>query len=133
MSKFLVLRDTISCGFPSPASDYAEASLDLHELLIEHKSATFFVRVQGDSMINAGILDGDLLIVDRSIQPENNSIVIAVIEGDYTVKRLKKEGDEVLLVPENDLYKPIKLMPDTDVSFWGVVIHAIHTFKSRAK
>lgn len=128
-----LLLSKIPCGFPSPASDHIETTLDLNEFLIYHQSATFFVRVEGDSMINAGILDGDLLIVDRSIKPEDGSIVVAIIEGEFTVKRLRINSNGNYLYPENDSYQPIKINADLSTSFWGVVIHAIHSFTKERK
>jgi len=99
--KLPLFLSSVKAGFPSPADDFVETRLDLNEYLIDHPEATFFVRVSGDSMIRAGIHTGDILIVDRSLEPKNNDIVIAIIDGEFTVKRLKKYGDRVFLVPEN--------------------------------
>ena len=116
---------SISAGFPSPADDYLEEKLNLHQHLIKHPSATFFVRVKGDSMIGAGIYSGDLLIVDRSLIPQNRQIIVAVVNNEFTIKRLQIEKDHCLLLPENPLYQSIKVS-DESFSIWGVVIYNIH-------
>lgn len=120
-------QDAISAGFPNQATEEVEDTLDLNELLIRKPAATFFLRVTGNSMINAGIFDGDILIVDRSIAPISGKIVIAAINGELTVKRLFKKGDTVQLVAENDAYHPIEITADTDLHIWGVVINVIHS------
>ena len=117
----------VQAGFPSPADDHIENRLDLNEYLIKKPSATFFIRVVGDSMSGAGIHDGDLLVVDRSLTPRDGSVVIAVLCGDLTVKRIRVRDGRVLLVPDNDAYPPIE--PEEDFQIWGVVAHAIHTVK----
>ncbi len=116
----------VSAGFPSPADDYIETALDLNEHLIKHPAATFFVRVTGDSMINAGIYDRDVLIVDRSLSAKQNDIVIAVLNGELTVKRLKTEGDVLYLLPENPDFSPIKVTKSMSFTIWGVVTTVIH-------
>ncbi|RLD60275.1 MAG: LexA family transcriptional regulator [Bacteroidetes bacterium] len=118
--------DTISAGFPSPADDYIEEKLDLNKHLIIHPEATFYVKAKGNSMMNIGIFEGDILIVDRSIQPVNNSIVIAVINGEFTVKRINKSDDKFYLIPENDNFSPIEITESMDFKIWGVVTNAIH-------
>jgi DNA polymerase V len=120
-----LVEATISAGFPSPADDYSEARLDLNKELITNESATFYARVRGDSMTLAGISDGDLLIIDKSKTPVNGSIVVCLIDGDFTVKRLNKKGNEFYLMPENDNYQPIKIKPENDVTIWGVVTYTI--------
>ena len=117
----------ISAGFPSPADDHLEKRLDLNSYLIKHPAATFFVRVSGDSMINAGINDNDILIVDRSLKPSHGKIVIAVVDGQMTVKRLYKRSGKLILMPENTLYKPIEIKEDMNIEIWGVVVTAIHS------
>lgn len=117
---------SVKAGFPSPAEDYAEQHLDLNTHLIQHPAATFFLRVSGDSMVKAGIFNGDLLIVDRSLEPVHGKIVIAAINGELTVKRLHKSIEGVFLVAENDAYAPIALQESDHVQLWGVVTHAIH-------
>jgi DNA polymerase V len=117
----------ISAGFPSPADDYIENALDLNEHLIKHPAATFFVRVAGDSMTGAGINSGDILIVDRSVTAVNRSIIVAVLNGEFTVKRLVKRGSALQLFPENPAYDPIEITKGSEFEVWGVVMHVIHT------
>ena len=117
----------ISAGFPSPADDHLEKTLDLNSHLIKHPAATFFVRVNGDSMINAGIHDNDILIVDRSLKPSHGKIVIAVVDGQMTVKRLYKQSGKLILMPENKNFKPIEVTEDMSIEIWGVVVTAIHS------
>ena len=121
-----LFASSVSCGFPSPADDHCEEKLDLNDLLVRHPSATFFLRAQGDSMKNAGISSGDMLIVDRSISPKNGTIVVAVINSELTVKRLRTKGKRVFLTPENDDYPEIELKRENQVHFWGVVSYVIH-------
>lgn len=118
---------TVSAGFPSPAEDYIEKNLDLNEYLIKHPSATFFVRADGNSMSNAGIHSGDILIVDRALEPADNKIIIAVLNGELTVKRIRKVKDACYLVPEHDEYEPIAVTEEMDFQVWGVVTHVIHS------
>ncbi len=118
----------IEAGFPSPADDYLEGKLDLNKHLIERPAATFFLRVSGDSMTGAGIYPGDILIVDRSIPPSDGMIVIAVVDGELTVKRLYQRHGRVRLLPENPDYQPIEIDTGQDMHVWGVVIHAVHSF-----
>ena len=118
----------VSAGFPSPAEDFIESGLDFNAFLIEHPAATFCVRVKGDSMINAGIYPGSILIVDRSLNPRPGSIVLAVLDGEFTVKRLKREQGRVWLCPENPDYPPVEITAGRDFAVWGVVVHAIRTF-----
>jgi len=115
----------ISAGFPSPAEDFIERKLDLNEYLIKNPAATFFVKVSGQSMINAGIHDGDILVVDRSLDAANNKIVIGVVNGEFTVKRLLKKNNKLFLVPENPDFKPIEINEAMDASIWGVVTYTI--------
>ena len=115
----------ISAGFPSPADDYLETRLDLNKELISNQSATFYARVKGDSMYLAGIADGDLLIIDKSKIPRNGSVVVCLIDGEFTVKRLVKQANNLYLMPENPDFKPIKLKSQNDVKIWGVVTYTI--------
>ena len=119
-----LILSRISAGFPSPAEDYAESSIDLNEELISNKQATFFVRVVGNSMKDANIKEGDVLIVDKSKDPVNNNIVIAVLEGEFTVKRLKIKGEKIFLQPENEEFEPIEVK--SELIIWGVVTYIIH-------
>ena len=121
-----MFTEQVPAGFPSPADDYLEGNLDLNKYLIQHPVATYFVRVTGDSMIGAGIYSGDILIVDRSLEPLNRKVVIAIVNGELTVKRLIRKSDKVILMPENDRYKPIEIKDETDLEIWGVVTSVIH-------
>lgn len=116
----------IQAGFPSPADDFVETALDLNEHLIKHPAATFFVRVVGDSMIGAGIHSGDLLLVDRSLQVTDNKIVIAYINGEFTVKRIVLRDKKCCLIAENENYEPIEITPEMNFEIWGVVTYVIH-------
>ncbi|MCP4715561.1 MAG: translesion error-prone DNA polymerase V autoproteolytic subunit [Deltaproteobacteria bacterium] len=116
----------VPAGFPSPAEDYIDATLDLNDYLIKHPAATFFMRVEGESMVNAGIHDGDILIVDRSLEPDDGRVVVAVVGGDMTVKRISKRGGRILLVPENDAYAVLEVAEDRECWIWGVVTNVIH-------
>lgn len=121
----------VAASFPSPADDYVDRPLDLNELLIRHQSATFFVRAQGDSMTGAGIHDGDLMVVDRALEPVNGHIVVAALNGELTVKQFFRRGRRLRLVAANDRYPPIEVTPETEVVVWGVVTHVIHTLAGR--
>jgi len=116
----------VSAGFPSPPGDYLEGKLDLNAHIIKNPPATFFVRVSGDSMTGAGIYPDSILVVDRSEEPKSGKIIIAVINGELTVKRLHKGRDAVQLLPENPNYLPIHITPEMDFSIWGVVTYVIH-------
>lgn len=116
----------VSAGFPSPAADYIQKTLDLNELLVQHPASTFFVRVKGTSMIDAGLHDGDLLIVDRSLQAKHRSVVLAILNSDFTVKRFLKTKAGIFLKPENPSYAPIAITEDMDFEVWGVVTDIIH-------
>ncbi|RZJ52936.1 MAG: translesion error-prone DNA polymerase V autoproteolytic subunit [Flavobacterium sp.] len=118
----------ISAGFPSPADDFIELSIDLNREFIKHKDTTYFARVKGYSMKNVGINDGDLLIIDKSLEPQNNRIAVCQIDGDFTVKRIKIEKDIIWLVAENEDYEPIKVTPENNFVIWGIVIHSIKSF-----
>jgi DNA polymerase V len=122
-----LFSSVVSCGFPSPADDYIDRSLDLNEHLIKHPAATFYVRASGNSMIGAGIHSGDLLIVDRALEPKDGSIIVAVIEGELTVKRLRKRQGVISLAPENPEFQTLFPSDETDFTVWGVVIHVIHS------
>ncbi len=118
----------VPAGFPSPVDDHLEDAIDLNEHLVQHPAATFFVRVQGDSMIGAGIHHGDLLVIDRSLEPKLGSIVVAVIDGELTVKRLKIEDNRVWLMPENPAYPPLEIREGMELVIWGVVAHSVRSF-----
>jgi DNA polymerase V len=118
----------VAAGFPSPADDYMEDYLDLNQLLISEKESTYLVRVKGESMINIGIFPKDLLIVDRSRDPIDGDIVIAVLDGELTVKRLEKRGHRIALVAENKKFPPIVVREDQEFLVWGIVTHCIHSY-----
>jgi DNA polymerase V len=120
-----VIRQRIPAGFPSPAAEYAESSLDLNDYLITHKAATFLFTVVGNSMAKAGILDGDKVVVDRSIAPRHGHIVIAMLNAEYTIKRLYMRGGIIELRPENSDYQPIQLSGEDELQIWGVVTGSI--------
>jgi DNA polymerase V len=115
----------VHAGFPSPAGDYTEQTLDLNELVISNPTATFYVRVAGDSMKDACIEEGDILVVDRSLHAAPNAIVIALLTGAFTVKRLDLPGKHVFLLPANRLYKPLKVSEHLEFQVWGVVTYCI--------
>jgi len=127
--KLPMFLESVSAGFPSPADDYIEGKLDLNDYLIRNPSSTFYVRVTGESMIHAGIHSGDLLIVDRSITPKNNNIVIAVINGELLVKRIRIEKNEIKLVAENPKFKSITINNEMSFEVWGVVTNVIHPLR----
>ena len=123
-----LLNDSVSAGFPSPADDYKEENIDLNEHLISNPFSTFFLRVKGDSMINAGIKDKDLIIVDKSLIAKPGDIVIAMIDGEFTIKRLSIKNDELYLKAENHNYPDFKFKNHINVQIWGVVIYSIHSY-----
>ena len=125
-----IFVDSVSAGFPSPATDYMESKLDLNEYLIKHPAATFIVKAKGPSMTDAGILSGDLLIVDRSIDPKSNNIVIASIFGDLTVKKLQKKEKSLFLLSANSDYPSIEVKEEMECFIWGVVTYIIHESNS---
>jgi DNA polymerase V len=118
-------EEGISAGFPSPADDFKETRISLDRELVKNKEATFYARVDGDSMIGAGLEDGDLLVIDRSLNPENGKIAICLVDGEFTVKRIKKEKNKLYLMPENKKYKPIELREENELIIWGVVEYVI--------
>ncbi len=121
----LPLLEGVQAGFPSPAADFIDLSIDLNRHLIKHPSATFYARAKGDSMKDAGIFDGDLLIVDKSIEPTDGKIAICYIDGEFTVKRIKIDKDELWLMPSNAAYQSIQMREGNSLSIWGIVTHVI--------
>lgn len=115
----------ISAGFPSPADDFKQERLSLDDMLVTNKLATFYARVSGQSMINAGLNDNDLLVIDRSLEPKNNKIAVCFLDGEFTVKRLRVEKDGVWLQPENSNYKPIQITEENEFVIWGIVTNVI--------
>jgi DNA polymerase V len=121
-----LFEGNVPAGFPSPAADYEESSLDLNKYLVKNPAATYFVRVSGESMTGAGIFPGDMLIVDRSLDAKNGSVVIAALDGELMVKRIRIKGSHVSLASENERYKPIDVSGQEDFAIWGVVTNVIH-------
>ena len=126
--KIPLLTDSVSAGFPSPADDHIEENIDLNEHLISNPFSTFFLRVKGDSMINAGIKDKDLIIVDKSLIAKPGNIIIAMIDGEFTIKRLSIKNDELYLKAENHNYPDFRFKNHINVQIWGVVIYSIHSY-----
>ena len=118
--------ERVAAGFPSPADDYVEVGIDLNEQLIRHPTSTFFLRVSGESMLGAGIHHGDLLVVDRSLDPRPGRVVVAVLDGEFTLKRLVQHQAGLRLEAANPAYPPLELHRCGDVQIWGVAIHVIH-------
>lgn len=127
-----LLTHRLSAGFPSPAADYAEEGLDLNSYLVNHKAATFMFTVKGDSMIGANIVEGDKVVVDCSLRPRHKDIIVAVVAGEYTIKRLYKYRGRIELQPENPAYQPIVLQEDTQLEVWGVVVGVVRRYSPRA-
>jgi len=125
--KLPLYSSKVSAGFPSPADDFIDKTLDLNDLVIKHPQATFFVRVSGSSMINAGIKDGDILVIDKSLEPIEGKIVIANVDGEFVLKRIRKKGGKLYLYPENSDFNPIEIKEGMECEIWGVVTYVIHT------
>ena len=119
------INEGVSAGFPSPAADFMETNIDLNKELSENPLATFYIKVKGNSMIDAGINDKDVLVVDRSLEPRNNKIAICCIDGEFTVKRIQVEKDCLYLMPENPNYDPIKVTEENQLIIWGMVTYVI--------
>jgi DNA polymerase V len=124
MGQWLV-EQGISAGFPSPADDFKEVRISLDKELVRNKESTFYARVSGDSMLNAGLSDGDLIIIDRSLNPENGKIAVCFLDGEFTIKRVVKENSEIYLKPENKNYKKIKIDIESEFIVWGIVTYVI--------
>jgi DNA polymerase V len=131
MSLKAKVSGSVMAGFPSPAEQYLEPPLDLNELLIKRPAATYFVRVEGDSMIGAGIHEGDLLVVDRSLRPANGDVIIASVDGDFTVKTYRKDKDGIHLEPANDAYPVITIKSGQQLDYFGKVTACIHRFSKK--
>ncbi len=115
----------VSAGFPSPADDFKETRISLDKVAVKNEAATFYARVAGQSMIGAGLDDGDLLVIDRSLEPQDGKIAVCLIDGDFTVKRLKVEKDCIWLMAENKRYKPILVTEENELMIWGIVTHVL--------
>jgi DNA polymerase V len=117
--------ERVAAGFPSPAEDYASLSLDLNKELIKNPASTFYARVSGLSMIDEGINDGDLLVIDKSIEPHDGCLAVCFVDGEFTLKRFEKHGMYGMLVPANKEFRPIKVTADNDFCIWGIVTYII--------
>ncbi|BDX38876.1 SOS-response transcriptional regulator UmuD-like protein [Tenuifilaceae bacterium CYCD] len=120
------LTEGIKAGFPSPAQDYIDIALDLNKELVKNPSSTFYGRVRGNSMIDAGINDGDILVIDKSLSPTDGKKAVCYIDGEFTIKTLKVTKNELLLMPANPNFKPIKVTEENDFMVWGIVTYVIH-------
>ena len=123
-------KEAVECGFPSPARDFTEGTIDLNEELIPRPNSTFIVRARGDSMIGSGIYPGDLLIVDRSLSPRNGSIIVAVLDGELSVKGLELNNDQVTLSSSNPNYSDVIVSEEMDFTIWGVCTNVVHNLTS---
>ncbi len=124
----LPFADGIKAGFPSPAEEYIELAFDLNKELVKNPSSTFYGRVRGNSMVDANINDGDILVIDKSIYPSNGQKAVCFIDGEFTIKTLKLSKDGLYLMPANPEFKPIKITPDNEFIVWGIVTYVIHKF-----
>lgn len=122
-------NDGIQAGFPSPAQEFISESIDLNHELIDHPAATFYGRVVGDSMIQEGIEEGDVLIIDRSLEPRNKDLAVCCVDGDFTLKRIQIEVDKVWLIPSNEIFDPILVTADNRFQIWGVVTYVIKRYR----
>lgn len=119
----------VSAGFPSPAEDFLENELDFNAAFIKHPSATFYAKVKGNSMKDAGISNGDIMVIDRSLEPNNGDIAVCYLDGEFTVKTIMIEKDAVWLVAQNEQYEPIRVTEENELIIWGIVINVIKTFR----
>lgn len=124
-SDALFIAEGVAAGFPSPAGDFMEVRISLDRELVKNKDATFYARVRGQSMVDAGLNDGDLLIIDRSLEPQTGKVAVCVIDGEFTVKTLKIEKDGLYLMPANSKFKPIKVNEGNNFTVWGIVTHVV--------
>lgn len=124
-----VISENLSAGFPSPAMDFIDSGIDLHKLVVKHPFTTYYGRVSGNSMINIGIHNGDLLVIDKSIKPKSDKVAVCYLDGEFVVKLLQFEKDYCMLVPANEKYKSIKVTSENDFIIWGIVTHVLKTFK----
>ena len=115
----------IKAGFPSPAADFDESKISLDAVLVKNRETTFYAKASGTSMIGAGIDDGDIMVIDRSLEPKNNKIAVCFLDGEFTVKRIKITKEEVFLMPENKLFEPIKITEENQLIIWGIVTYVI--------
>ena len=126
--KLPLVAGGISAGFPSPALDFVDLGIDMNKHLIKHPSSTYYGRAKGESMKDVGINNGDLLVIDKSLEPVDGKIAVCFLDGEFTIKRIKLEKDVCWLMPANENYAPIKVTPDNDFTIWGIVTHVIKAF-----
>lgn len=122
------VKSGISAGFPSPALDFEDLKIDLNTEIVKHPNSTYYGRVRGVSMKNAGIGDGDIMVIDRSIEPRDGKIAVCYLDGEFTAKRIRVDKGKVILMPENEDYSPIVVTADNDFVVWGIVTHVIKSF-----
>ena len=125
----LFIEEGISAGFPSPAGDFEESRISLEKVVVKNKEATFYAKVSGESMKDAGLNDGDILVIDRSEELKNNKIAVCYLNGEFTVKRVKIEKDHIYLIPENTRYDPIKVTEENEFIVWGIVTYVVKRSK----
>lgn len=126
-----LMNSPIRAGFPNPAEDASGQAMDLNELLVRHPISTYYLRVEGDSMEGVGIAEGDIVVVDKSLEARTGDVVVAAVDGEFTLKTLKKAGSKAWLVPANPNYHPIEIGAETEASIWGVITHTIHAHRRR--
>lgn len=119
------IKAGIKAGFPSPAADFDETKISLDAVLVKNREATFYAKASGTSMIGAGIDDGDILVIDRGLEPQNNKVAVCYLDGEFTVKRIKVTQEEVYLMPENKLFEPIKVTEENQLIIWGIVTYVV--------
>ena len=124
-------EEGIKAGFPSPAQDYMDLSIDLNRELVKHPSSTFYGKVKGDSMVDAQVFDGDILIIDKSLEPTNGDMAVCFVDEEFPLKFIEIRADEVLLVPANKQYAPIRVTKENDFIIWGIVTYVIHKSRKR--
>jgi DNA polymerase V len=125
MQELPFISSGIKAGFPSPAADFDGSKISLDNVLVKNREATFYAKASGNSMIGAGIDDGDILVIDKSLEPQNNKVAVCFIDGEFTIKRIKIEKDCVYLMPENKNYQPIKVTEENELVIWGIVTYVI--------
>jgi DNA polymerase V len=125
MQELPFISSGIKAGFPSPAADFDGNKISLDNVLVKNREATFYAKASGNSMIGAGIDDGDILVIDKSLEPQNNKVAVCFIDGEFTIKRIKIEKDCVYLMPENKNYQPIKVTEENELIIWGIVTYVI--------
>ena len=119
------IQNEIKAGFPSPAGDFIESKISIDRIVVKNEASTFYAKASGNSMVNAGIEDGDILVIDRSIEPTNFKIAVCCIDGEFTVKRIKIDKTGTYLQPENNQYEPIKITQENELIIWGIVTYVI--------